>query len=118
MIDSSKWEVIEKGLQCIQGKGIVNSVSMKEGEAVFIDHARLVRRYGAAMVVMAFDEVGQADTRERKIEICRRAYQILTQQVGFPPEDDHFRSQYFCRCDRYRRTQQLRDGFYWGLRRH
>ncbi len=87
MIDSSKWEVIEKGLQCIQGKGIVNSVSMKEGEAVFIHHARLVRRYGAAMVVMAFDEVGQADTRERKIEICRRAYQILTQQVGFPPED-------------------------------
>ncbi len=87
MIDSSKWEVIEKGLQCIQGKGIVNSVSMKEGVEAFIHHARLVRRYGAAMVVMAFDEVGQADTRERKIDICRRAYRILTQDVGFPPED-------------------------------
>lgn len=87
MIDSSKWEVIEKGLQCIQGKGIVNSISMKEGEAAFIHHARQVRRYGAAMVVMAFDEMGQADTRDRKIEICRRAYRILTEQVGFPPED-------------------------------
>ena len=87
MIDSSKWAVIEKGLQCIQGKGIVNSISMKEGEAAFIHHARQVRRYGAAMVVMAFDEVGQADTRARKIAICRRAYQILTQKVGFPPED-------------------------------
>ncbi len=87
MIDSSKWEVIEKGLQCIQGKGIVNSISMKEGEAAFIHHARQVRRYGAAMVVMAFDEVGQADTRARKIEICRRAYRILTEQIGFPPED-------------------------------
>lgn len=87
MIDSSKWAVIEKGLQCIQGKGIVNSISMKEGEAAFIHHARQVRRYGAAMVVMAFDEVGQADTRARKIAICRRAYQILIQEVGFPPED-------------------------------
>ncbi|WP_115388108.1 methionine synthase [Pantoea agglomerans] len=87
MIDSSKWEVIEKGLQCIQGKGIVNSISMKEGEAAFIHHARQVRRYGAAMVIMAFDEAGQADTRARKIEICRRAYRILTEQVGFPPED-------------------------------
>ncbi|MEG1467601.1 MAG: methionine synthase [Hafnia sp.] len=87
MIDSSKWEVIEKGLKCIQGKGIVNSISMKEGEEKFIEHARKVRRYGAAMVVMAFDEVGQADTRERKIEICRRAYKLLTETVGFPPED-------------------------------
>lgn len=87
MIDSSKWEVIEKGLQCIQGKGIVNSISMKEGVDAFKHHARLVRRYGAAMVVMAFDEIGQADTRERKIEICRRAYKILTEEVGFPPED-------------------------------
>ncbi|GAB3422152.1 methionine synthase [Erwinia aphidicola] len=87
MIDSSKWEVIEKGLQCIQGKGIVNSISMKEGVDQFLRHARLVRRYGAAMVVMAFDEVGQADTRARKIEICRRAYQLLTEDVGFPPED-------------------------------
>ncbi|MEI2626708.1 methionine synthase [Erwinia aphidicola] len=87
MIDSSRWEVIEKGLQCIQGKGIVNSISMKEGVDQFLRHARLVRRYGAAMVVMAFDEVGQADTRARKIEICRRAYQLLTEDVGFPPED-------------------------------
>ncbi len=87
MIDSSKWSVIEKGLKCIQGKGIVNSISMKEGEEAFIHHAKLVRRYGAAVVVMAFDEVGQADTRERKFEICRRAYQILTERVGFPPED-------------------------------
>ncbi|KEY60063.1 methionine synthase [Serratia sp. DD3] len=87
MIDSSKWSVIEKGLKCIQGKGIVNSISMKEGEDAFIQHAKLVRRYGAAVVVMAFDEVGQADTRQRKFEICRRAYQILTERVGFPPED-------------------------------
>lgn len=87
MIDSSKWDVIEKGLKCIQGKGIVNSISMKEGEDAFIHHAKLVRRYGAAVVVMAFDEVGQADTRERKIAICRRAYKILTEKVGFPPED-------------------------------
>ncbi|WP_273890602.1 dihydropteroate synthase, partial [Serratia marcescens] len=76
-----------KGLKCIQGKGIVNSISMKEGEEAFIHHAKLVRRYGAAVVVMAFDEVGQADTRERKFEICRRAYKILTERVGFPPED-------------------------------
>lgn len=87
MIDSSKWDVIEKGLKCIQGKGIVNSISMKEGIEAFIHHAKCVRRYGAAMVVMAFDEAGQADTRERKIEICRRAYKILTEDVGFPPED-------------------------------
>lgn len=87
MIDSSKWEVIEAGLKCIQGKGIVNSISMKEGVEAFIEHAKLLRKYGAAVVVMAFDEVGQADTCERKIEICRRAYQILTEEVGFPPED-------------------------------
>jgi len=87
MIDSSKWEVIEAGLKCIQGKGIVNSISMKEGEDKFIEQARLVRRYGAAVIVMAFDEVGQADTRERKREICTRSYEILTEQVGFPPED-------------------------------
>ncbi|UGA53289.1 MULTISPECIES: methionine synthase [Dickeya] len=87
MIDSSKWDVVEAGLKCIQGKGIVNSISMKEGVEAFVHHARLVRRYGAAVVVMAFDEVGQADTRARKIEICRRAYQILTEEVGFPSED-------------------------------
>ena len=87
MIDSSKWEVIEAGLQCIQGKGIVNSISMKEGEAAFRQQAKLVRRYGAAAVVMAFDEQGQADTFARKTQICERAYRILTGEVGFPPED-------------------------------
>ncbi|HEY2804965.1 MAG TPA: methionine synthase, partial [Gemmatimonadales bacterium] len=87
MIDSSKFSVIEAGLKRLQGKGIVNSISMKEGEASFIAHARLVRRYGAAMVVMAFDEQGQADTVERKVAICARAYRILTEQVGVPPED-------------------------------
>jgi 5-methyltetrahydrofolate--homocysteine methyltransferase len=87
MVDSSKWSVIEAGLRCLQGKGVVNSISLKEGEAVFLEHARLVRRYGHAVVVMAFDEQGQADTVERKVAICRRAYRILTEQVGFPPED-------------------------------
>ncbi|TPQ24707.1 methionine synthase, partial [Methylomonas koyamae] len=87
MLDSSKWEILEAGLKCIQGKGIVNSISIKEGEAKFIEQAKLVRRYGAAVIVMAFDEVGQADTMARKIEICSRAYKILTEQVGFPPED-------------------------------
>ncbi|HRE86609.1 MAG TPA: methionine synthase [Accumulibacter sp.] len=87
MIDSSKWEVIEAGLKCIQGKGIVNSISMKEGEAGFLRQARLARRYGAAVVVMAFDESGQADTYARKTEICARAYQLLTEQAAFPPED-------------------------------
>jgi len=87
MIDSSKWEVIEAGLKCVQGKTIVNSISMKEGEAKFIEQAKACLRYGAAVVVMAFDEVGQADTADRKVEICQRAYKILTEQVGFPPED-------------------------------
>ena len=87
MIDSSKWDVIEAGLRCVQGKAIVNSISMKEGEAEFRRQARLVRRYGAAAVVMAFDEQGQADTYTRKIEICERAYRILVREVGFPPED-------------------------------
>ena len=87
MIDSSKWEIIEAGLQCIQGKGIVNSISLKEGEQAFIEKARLVQRYGAAVIVMAFDEDGQADTYERKVEICTKSYEILTRQVGFPPED-------------------------------
>jgi 5-methyltetrahydrofolate--homocysteine methyltransferase len=87
MVDSSKWEVIEAGLRCIQGKGIVNSISMKEGEDSFRHQARLLRRYGAAAVVMAFDEKGQADTYERKIEICARAYRILVDEIGFPPED-------------------------------
>ena len=87
MIDSSKWEIIEAGLKCIQGKGVVNSISLKEGEENFLHHAKLVRRYGAAAIVMAFDEQGQADTRARKVEICTRAYRILTEQAGFPPED-------------------------------
>ena len=87
MIDSSKWSVIEAGLKCVQGKGVVNSISLKEGEEIFVEHARTVRRYGAAVVVMAFDERGQADSVERKVAICERAYRILTQQVGFPPED-------------------------------
>ncbi|HEX7338183.1 MAG TPA: methionine synthase, partial [Gemmatimonadales bacterium] len=87
VIDSSKWSVIEAGLKCVQGKCVVNSISLKEGEEAFVQHATLVRRYGAAVIVMAFDEQGQADTAERKVEICRRAYRILTERVGFPPED-------------------------------
>jgi 5-methyltetrahydrofolate--homocysteine methyltransferase len=87
MVDSSKWSVIEAGLKCVQGKSIVNSISLKEGEEVFLHHARLVRRYGAAAVVMAFDEQGQAVTIEDKVRICRRAYRLLTEQVGFPPTD-------------------------------
>ena len=87
MIDSSKWSVIEAGLKCVQGKSIVNSISMKEGEGPFLEHARKVRRYGAAVVVMAFDEQGQADTANRKFEICKRAYDLLTKTVGFPGED-------------------------------
>jgi 5-methyltetrahydrofolate--homocysteine methyltransferase len=87
MIDSSQWSVIEAGLKCVQGKPVVNSISMKEGEDAFIRQARLIRRYGAAAVVMAFDETGQADTQERKVAICTRAYRILTEQVGFPAED-------------------------------
>ncbi|WP_062356189.1 methionine synthase [Pseudoxanthomonas mexicana] len=87
MVDSSKWSVIEAGLKCLQGKGVVNSISLKEGEEAFIDHARKVLRYGAAAVVMAFDETGQADTCARKVEICTRAYRILIDEVGFPPED-------------------------------
>jgi 5-methyltetrahydrofolate--homocysteine methyltransferase len=87
MVDSSKWSVLEAGLQCVQGKGIVNSISLKEGEEKFRSHAELVRRYGAAVVVMAFDEKGQADTFERKIEICARAYRLLVEEIGLPPED-------------------------------
>lgn len=87
MIDSSKWEVIEAGLKCLQGKSIVNSISLKEGEERFVDQAKKVRRYGAAVVVMAFDEAGQADSLQRRVDICTRAFKILTEQVGFPPED-------------------------------
>ena len=87
MIDSSKWEVIEAGLKCVQGKSVVNSISMKEGEEAFLHHAKLCRAYGAAIVVMAFDEQGQADTKARKVEICTRAYRLLTEEAGFAPED-------------------------------
>jgi 5-methyltetrahydrofolate--homocysteine methyltransferase len=87
MVDSSKWSVLELGMKHVQGKGIVNSISLKEGESSFLRQARLIRRYGFATVVMAFDEEGQADTRERKVEICERSYRLLTEQVGFPPED-------------------------------
>ena len=87
MIDSSKWSVLEAGLRCVQGKAIVNSISLKEGEADFLEKAKVIRRYGAGVVVMAFDEEGQADTTERKIEICERSYEILVEQAGFPPED-------------------------------
>jgi 5-methyltetrahydrofolate--homocysteine methyltransferase len=87
MIDSSKWSVIEAGLKCVQGKAVVNSISLKEGEGPFLEHARKVLRYGAAVVVMAFDEKGQAETAERKFAICQRAYKLLTEKVGFPPED-------------------------------
>src|SRR5687767_11429347 len=87
MVDSSKWSVIEAGLKCVQGKGIVNSISLKEGERDFLEKARLVRRYGAAVVVMAFDETGQADTVARKVEICQRAYRLLVDTAGFDPAD-------------------------------
>jgi 5-methyltetrahydrofolate--homocysteine methyltransferase len=87
MIDSSKWEVLEAGLKCIQGKGVVNSISLKEGKEKFVEQAKLIRRYGAAVIVMAFDEVGQADTQARKIEICERSYRILVDELNFPPED-------------------------------
>src|SRR5205085_8833560 len=87
MVDSSKFSVIEAGLKCLQGKPVVNSISLKEGEAAFIEHAKTVRRYGAAVVVMAFDEQGQADTVERKCTIAKRAYDLLVNVIGFPPED-------------------------------
>ena len=87
MIDSSKFEIIEAGLKCVQGKCIVNSISMKEGEEKFIEQADICKMYGASVIVMAFDEKGQADTKQRKVEICQRAYKILTEQVGFDPQD-------------------------------
>ena len=95
MIDSSRWSVIEAGLKCLQGKGVVNSISLKEGEEEFLHHARTILRYGAATVVMAFDEQGQADSVERRIEICERSYRLLTEEVGFPPEDIFFDSNIF-----------------------
>lgn len=95
MLDSSRWEVIEAGLACVQGKGVVNSLSLKEGEADFLEKARQIRRYGAAVIVMAFDEEGQAETYKRKVEICQRAYRLLTSKVGFPPEDIIFDANIF-----------------------
>ena len=108
MIDSSKWSVIEAGLKSTQGKSIVNSISLKEGEEAFIEHARKVLRYGAAVVVMAFDETGQADTAARKFEICKRAYDILVEQGGLPAGRHHLRSQHLCGRHGHRRAQQLR----------
>ena len=108
MIDSSKWSVIEAGLKCVAGKPIVNSISMKEGIEPFIEHARKVRRYGAAVVVMAFDEKGQADTKERKVEICARAYDILVEPGRLPGRGHHLRSQHLRGRDRHRGAQQLR----------
>src|SRR5205085_3075739 len=90
MLDSSKWSVIEAGLKCVQGKSIVNSISLKSGEAEFIEQAKLARRYGAAVIVMAFDEKGQADSLTRKTEICARCYKLPTQKVGYPAEDSIF----------------------------
>ena len=87
MIDSSKWDIIEAGLKTVQGKCVVNSISLKEGENEFIEHAKLIKRYGAAVIVMAFDEVGQADNYERRIEICERSYKILVEKIGFKPQD-------------------------------
>ena len=112
MIDSSKWEVIEAGLKCVQGKPIVNSISMKEGEEKFIEQARLCRRYGAAVVVMAFDEQGQADSLERRKIICRRAYDILTKQIGFPAEDIIFDPNIFAVATGIAEHNTLRPGLH------
>src|SRR5262249_33054237 len=87
LVDSSKWSVLEAGLKCIQGKGIVNSISLKEGPSEFLERARLIKRYGAGVIVMAFDEAGQAETVERKVSICQRAYELLVEEVGFNPQD-------------------------------
>jgi 5-methyltetrahydrofolate--homocysteine methyltransferase len=103
MIDSSKWSVIEAGLKCVSGKPIVNSISMKEGEEQFLQHARLCMAYGAAVVVMAFDEKGQADTKERKVEICKRAYEPIGRH-RLSARGHHFRPQYLCCRHRYRRA--------------
>ena len=114
MIDSSKWEVIEAGLKCVQGKAIVNSISMKEGEEKFLDQARKCLRYGAAVVVMAFDEQGQADTRDRKVAICERAYRLLTEQARLPARGHHLRPQHLRRGHRPRGAQQLRGRLHRG----
>ena len=108
MVDSSKWEVIEAGLKCLQGKGIVNSISLKEGEEMFRERAAAVLKYGAAAVVMAFDEKGQAATFEDRIRICERAYRILVDEVGFPRGRHYLRSEYIDRRDGDGGAQQLR----------
>ncbi len=111
MVDSSRWSVIEAGLKCLQGKGIVNSISLKEGEDVFREQARKIRRYGAGVIVMAFDEKGQADTAERKLAIATRAYRILTEEVGMPPDRHHLRSGHPHRGHGHRGAQSIRGGF-------
>ena len=117
MVDSSKWSVIEAGLKCVQGKSIVNSISLKEGEDEFLDQARLVRRYGAAVVVMAFDEEGQAVTKDHKVAICERAYKLLTEKVGFAARRHHLRRQHPHRRHRHRGAQQLRGRVHRGRAR-
>ena len=108
MVDSSKWEIIEAGLKCLQGKGIVNSISLKEGEEKFIAQAKLVRRYGAAVIVMAFDEIGQADTYERKIEVCAPRLQNSHRASRLPAAGYYFRPEHSHRRHGHRRAQQLR----------
>ena len=114
MVDSSRWSVLEAGLKCIQGKGVVNSISLKEGEEIFLDHARKIKSYGAGVVVMAFDEQGQADTAERKVSICGRAYDLLTRQAGFAPEDIIFDPNVLAVATGHRRAQRVREGLHRG----
>ena len=118
MINSSKWSVIEAGLKCVQGKSVVNSISMKEGEGPFLEHAKKVRRYGAAVVVMAFDEQGQAETAERKFEICKRAYKLSDREGRLSAGRHHLRSQHLRRRHRHRGAQQLRPRLYRGHAAH
>ena len=108
MIDSSKWSVIEAGLKCVQGKSIVNSISLKEGEEPFLEQARLAQRYGAAVVVMAFDETGQAETFEQKVDVCQRAYDLLTERGRFRSRGHHLRPQHLRRCHRHRGPRPIR----------
>ena len=107
MIDSSRWDVIEAGLKCVQGKAVVNSISMKEGEKPFLEQARIIRRYGAAVVVMAFDEQGQAETVEQRMEICARAYRLLTEEVALSARGHYLRSEHIRSRDGHRGAQRL-----------
>ena len=118
MVDSSKWSVIEAGLKCLQGKGIVNSISLKEGEAEFLAKARAIRRYGAGVVVMAFDETGQAETVERKVSICRRAYELLTEAGGLRARRHHLRPEHPGRRHRHRGAHRLRAQLHRGHAHH